>query len=241
MDSKFLTRKFRYKITAGILVTVFVIGLIVLLATDSELFHLIGTQLGVKILFFMLWASLVYTTVSFIYDTIMIKQARREYKELEYKLYSDISSGIANRYYCDIIIDKYVDEKLPADVSCAILSISNIQEINEKYGRKTGTKIIVEFSKMLVSASKDICFVGRNSGNQFLAIFEHTGPEKVKEFGRKLEALVKEHNEDPSVPEIRYVSGIAENRKEKTDSIIKLVSLADDRALDSQLEDIILV
>lgn len=45
--------------------------------------------------------------------------------------------------------------------------------INNTYGHVIGNATIQSFSDVLSGASVGLCFVGRNGGNKFLALFEN--------------------------------------------------------------------
>ena len=65
---------------------------------------------------------------------------------------------------------------------CITLDITNLKEINRSYGHLRGNDLIREFSLILQTASSGLCFVGRNGGNEFIALFENCSREKLKTF-----------------------------------------------------------
>ena len=109
--------------------------------------------------------------------------------------YSDPLSGIPNRFSCDTIIEKYYDKKLPDDIACVMIDLSNLPEINTLYDHRTGNKVLKDFSGILSTAAVSLCFVGRNGGNKFLAIFEHSERQKIDTFLARIEDRVNQHNQ----------------------------------------------
>lgn len=141
--------------------------------TDKELYHLIAANTHIRTLCIILWISLGLSFFFIFMDFSLFSSFKREYREMDFALSSDPVSGIANRYSCDSVIEKYLDKPLPHGVGCIMFDLTNIREINQLYGHIQGNELIREFSGILQSTSLNICFVGRNGGNKFLALFEN--------------------------------------------------------------------
>lgn len=122
------------------------------------------------ILFIIVWAVLLVTFIFLLIDFSLISSMKMDYHNLYDVAYSDPLSGIPNRFSCDTIIEKYYDKKLPDDIACVMIDLSNLPEINTLYDHRTGNKVLKDFSGILSTAAVSLCFVGRNGGNKFLAI-----------------------------------------------------------------------
>ena len=152
-----------------------------------------------------------------------------DYHNLYDVAYSDPLSGIPNRFSCDTIIEKYYDKKLPDDIACVMIDLSNLPEINTLYDHRTGNKALKDFSGILSTAAVSLCFVGRNGGNKFLAIFENCTDEKLNTFLDRVTDRVDQYNQASDSISMEYRIGKAMNRDEHLEQITKLISLANSR------------
>lgn len=211
-----------------IFVCLTLIGLLVVLG-DSELYQLIADNAHIRILCILLWASLGLSFFFTFMDFSLFSAFKREYRELDFAVYSDPVAGIANRYSCDAIIEKYLDKPLPDGLGCIMIELSNITEINRKYGHISGNNLIREFAIMLKSASNDLCFVGRNGGNRFLAIFEDCSNAKINQFINAVDDKVAEHNSTHGHTPVLYRYGVAFEEGSEIHNINELISLANSR------------
>ena len=124
---------------------------------NTELFHTIALNSGVRTMCMLLWAALGLSFLFIFIDFNTYGSLKREYRELDYAVHSDPIAGIANRYSSDVLIEKYLDRELPRNMGAVMLEISNIKEINENYGHLKGNEAIRIFGAILKMASIDIC------------------------------------------------------------------------------------
>ena len=178
------------------------------------------------VLFIIVWAVLLVTFIFLLIDFSLISSMKMNYHNLYDVAYSDPLSGIPNRFSCDTIIEKYYDKKLPDDIACVMIDLSNLPEINTLYDRRTGNKVLKDFSGILSTAAVSLCFVGRNGGNKFLAIFENCTDEKLNTFLDRVTDRVDQYNQASDSISMEYRIGKAMNRDEHLEQITKLISLA---------------
>ena len=181
------------------------------------------------ILFIIVWAVLLVTFIFLLIDFSLISSMKMNYHNLYDVAYSDPLSGIPNRFSCDTIIEKYYDKKLPDDIACVMIDLSNLPEINTLYDHRTGNKVLKDFSGILSTAAVSLCFVGRNGGNKFLAIFENCTDEKLNTFLERVTDRVDQYNQASDSISMEYRIGKAMNRDEHLEQITKLISLANSR------------
>ncbi len=181
------------------------------------------------ILFIIVWAALLVTFIFLLIDFSLISSMKMDYHNLYDVAYSDPLSGIPNRFSCDTIIEKYYDKKLPDDIACVMIDLSNLPEINTLYDHRTGNKVLKDFSGILSTAAVSLCFVGRNGGNKFLAIFENCTDEKLNTFLDRVTDRVDQYNQASDSISMEYRIGKAMNRDEHLEQITKLISLANSR------------
>lgn len=181
------------------------------------------------ILFIIVWAVLLVTFIFLLIDFSLISSMKMNYHNLYDVAYSDPLTGIPNRFSCDTIIEKYYDKKLPDDIACVMIDLSNLPEINTLYDHRTGNKVLKDFSGILSTAAVSLCFVGRNGGNKFLAIFENCTDEKLNTFLERVTDRVDQYNQASDSISMEYRIGKAMNRDEHLEQITKLISLANSR------------
>ena len=190
---------------------------------------MIGRNRQVRFLSTLLWLTMGISFLFVFWDFTTHSSFKKDYRELDYAVHNDHIAGIANRYSCDAMIDKYVDQELPDHIGCVMLDLSNIREINEQYSHAKGNEMIQVFSQMLQTASLGVCFVGRNGGNKFMALFEECEEKKLNTFLTRVNQQVEQHNRKEDVPHIEYRTGRSFSKDEKGASITQLISLADRR------------
>lgn len=197
--------------------------------TDKRLYHLVATDPQIRSLCILLWILLGLSFLFIFLDFSLFSSFKREYRELDFAVSSDPVSGIANRYSCDTFIEKYLDKPLPAHFGCITFDLTNLKETNKSYGHIQGNDLIRDFSAILQSSSADLCFVGRNGGNEFLALFEDCTKEKLLSFLKRVEEKVNEHNEHTNTVAISYRYGISFNENGSKGSITDLIALSSKR------------
>lgn len=211
-----------------ILMLAFLVLSVYLLFFQRDLFHRVAQDKDMKLAVGLLWACFGLNFVFLILDYRFLSDYKRDYRELDFAVHSDPLSGLANRNSCDAIIEQYADKPLPRDIGCVMVELSNIREINARLGHAQGNAVIRDFSNILKMASVSLCFVGRNGGNKFLAIFEESDREQIDQFLLRLEQKVDRYNEKHPGQAIRFRCGTAFDEP-KDYSITGLVALADSR------------
>lgn len=201
----------------------------VIIFMNKGLYHTIGTDSGVKLMCGMLWLTLGISFLFIFLDFNLFSKFKQDYRELDYVVHSDPVAGIANRYSSDALIEKYMGKELPENIGCVMLELTNLKETNELYGHIEGNQMIRDFSTILKLTSVNLCFVARNGGNKFLAVFEDCDKDKLDLFLTRVIQKVGANNADPGTHPIKYKYGISYNAVDKVDEITDLISLADKR------------
>lgn len=202
--------------------------------TDKELYRSIATNPHIRAICALLWAVLAMSFIFIFLDFTLFSTFKKDYRELDYVVSSDPVAGIANRYSCDTVIEKYLDKPLPADMGCIMFELSNIRDINRIYGHLAGNDTIRDFSDMLYSASRNIGFVGRNGGNKFIALIENCDIEKLESFLESVNRHVESHNLTENAVQICYKYGIAFHEDDSVRSITELIALSNQRIYTSK-------
>lgn len=192
---------------------------------------------NVRVMNLLLWLSLAMSFFFIFLDFNFYSREDAKYEKLIRDISSDPMTKIGNRYSIDSLIDKYANLPLPADFGCVVLTLSNIRSINDVKGRNEGNAAIRKFSLILKMASVGHCFVGRNGGNKFVAMFEQGTEDSIGHFIERVTEKVKENNADDSNTKLEFEYGIAFHEGEEVKEVTDLISLADQRVGMRTLEE----
>ena len=228
--SNFMKKYTAYKTIQLILFVAMTVAIVIVIFPNAGVYRQVAIDPVMKILAFTLWAALGISFLFIFLDYTFFFGYKKDYREMEYALHSDPSSGIANRFSCDMLIDQYAGKPLPSNMGCIMFDLTNIREINELYGHVSGNTAIRDFSNILRLASQDLCFIGRNGGNRFLAIFENASESDMRKLLDRVSQKVNTYNRDPATAQIEYAYGKAYSAKDtEATEITQLISLATSR------------
>lgn len=199
-------------------------AIILLMLPDTKSY--IFSNVGATLLFVLIWLILIAVFIFLLLDYSFIASTKLNYKTLYEAAYSDSTSGIPNRFSCDVLIEKYADKALPDTVGCVMIDLTNLPETNATYGHNSGNALIKQFSQLLSASAVSLCFVGRNGGNKFLAIFEDCTQDKIDSFTQRLTGKVEKHNQTPNAMPIEFKYGSALNKDAGLSQITQLIALA---------------
>ena len=203
---------------------------LVVILRNSELYALIATNMAAKTISVLLWLTLGLSFLFLLYDFSSYADMRRENSELDNAVYSDALTGIANRYSVDAYIGQFHGKPLPEDMGVVTLEMTNLSEINKAHGHSGGDMAIQAFASILQTAAGRACFIGRNGGNKFVAIFRDCTETRLERFLDSVESLTEERNTSYEDAPIKYTAGTAFNEGEKAGTVTELVALSDRRA-----------
>ena len=217
-----------FKTVQLIILLAFLAVCVWLIFFQRELYNEIAQDPNLKMVCGMLWACFGLSLIFVFIDFLTMADYKRDFRELDFAVHSDPMSGLANRNSCDGIIDRYADKPVPKGVGCVMLELSNIRYINGRFGHSQGNAVIRDFSNILKMSSVSLCFVGRNGGNKFLAIFEESDRQQIDRFLERIDQKIEAYNAKNSGKPLDYASGIAFDEPEEM-TITQLVALADRR------------
>lgn len=216
-----------------ILAALTVIGL-GLIFRDDALYAQMAANASVRRLGVLLWLTLGSSFLFLFYDFNSYSELRRENTELDNAVYSDALTGVANRYSVDLYIARYQDRPLPADMGCVTLELTNLSEINAALGHSAGDEAIQSFSEVLLGAADGACFIGRNGGNKFVAIFHDCSQSRLDRFLKAVEHRSAESAAANPAAAVRYSVGVAFDEGEDVKSLAELMALSDRRVWQRQ-------
>lgn len=115
--------------------------------------------------------------------------------EMNDKIIRDGLTGIYNK--------RYINERLPIDInksstegqplSIIMADIDLFKDVNDTYGHSIGDKILIDFAKLLEkSVRKNIDWVGRFGGEEFLIVLKNTDVEDAYGKAENIRVLLED-------------------------------------------------
>ncbi len=201
-------------------------GVILVLLTHPSMSRQIY---GSRTLFFLcgfLWLLSAFSLVCLILDFVGLRSFARESHALNQEAYLDQLTGLPNRHGLDLIFQTYASPDAVKDVGLYMFKIDNLAGINDSLGRAAGDSLILDFCAILEHVGDDFGSVGRNSGNDFLAVLDHCTEDTAKSFSDRLDAELSAYNlAHPKAP-ILLRSAFVLNREAHMDSFTRLLKAA---------------
>ena len=152
-----------------------------------------------------------------------ISQLRQKVRVLEEALRkerkkagTDTLTKLPNRRSIDDFIQKQEAsyKRYKDDYSVVLFDIDHFKSVNDTYGHDAGDVILSSFGKMLRRYSREVDFVGRWGGEEFLVVLPKTGREGAVRFAEKLREVVSKSKfmyKDVRIP-ITISGGIADRK-----------------------------
>ena len=209
------------------------ISIILVVFLHREVYIMISSDPAVRLLAICLWVILGLTFVFLYDDFYYFARIRRENAELDNAVYSEALTGMANRYSVDLYLGQFQNKPLPPDMGCVTIEMANLIDINKAFGNEAGDTAIQTFASIMQQASNGTCFIGRNGGNKFLAIFRDCSNDKLKDYIKLVRQMVDENNNNSEV-KLEYRLGSAFDEGEQVRYLTELVALSDRRAHNSE-------
>lgn len=208
---------------------------------DNALYQEIASDPHVRALCLILWFALGLSFLFMLMDFGMYSGLKRENLELDQAIHLDMLTGVANRNSCDAFISKYRRKKMPGHMGCVTLVLLNLADINEELGHDSGDAALRDFAEILTQSAKvkgapegeTSCFIGRNGGNRFLAIFRSCSHELLSDFLLEVERLIGQRETEGKCRLI-YAVGTAFDEDSSVNNLAGLVALSDRRAARDQ-------
>lgn len=123
---------------------------------------------------------------------------------VEYHFFTDPTTELPNRVSCDREIDRCSAKPLDVPFSCAVLSLANMNEVNESIGREGGNELLHIFADYVRDCAENYGFVGYNGGLQFLCLFPGCDQMRADYFSNLLARTIAEFNRGGHGAVIRY-------------------------------------
>ena len=89
---------------------------------------------------------------------------------LQSKVYLDEATGLPNKNKCEEVLEQPVPGTDGPGLAVCSFDLNNLRTINNNCGHEKGDEYICAFAQLLRKVVPESCFVGRNGGDEFLAV-----------------------------------------------------------------------
>ena len=170
-----------FKIIQLVILIIFAVAFFCYLHFDPLLRNNIYSNKNLLTICIFLWVFMIYSAISIFFDFTQLEKNLVNVHDLNETAYLDKLTRIPNRNTVDLLIDNYRDRDISA-TGCALISISNLPEINEKSGRGAGDDHLRKFAASFERVGNRYGFVGRNNGNEFIVVIDSCDAERMQGF-----------------------------------------------------------
>ena len=130
-------------------------------------------------------------------------------RELQSKVYLDEATGLPNKNKCEEILGQEHPVSAEPPVALCIFDLNNLHMVNNNFGHEKGDEYIRSFAQQLGSVASETCFVGRDGGDEFIAVLWDADRAAVESCLARVRANVNEYSgAHPDMP-ISYAVGYA--------------------------------
>lgn len=130
-------------------------------------------------------------------------------RELQNKVYLDEATGLPNKNKCEEILGQECPVSAEGPVALCVFDLNNLHMVNNNFGHEKGDEYIRSFAQQLGSVASETCFVGRDGGDEFIAVLWDADRAAVESCLARVRANVNEYSEaHPDMP-ISYAVGYA--------------------------------
>ena len=128
---------------------------------------------------------------------------------LQKKVYLDEATGLPNKNKCEETLDNDTILENGETVAVCVFDLNNLRIINNNLGHEKGDEYIRSFALQLRAAMPEEYFVGRDGGDEFLAVIKGLEASGVEECLALVRRQTEEYSKDhPEMP-ISYAAGYA--------------------------------
>ena len=125
------------------------------------------------------------------------------------KVYLDEATGLPNKNKCEETLDNDTFLEVGETVTVCVFDLNNLRIINNNLGHEKGDEYIRSFAVQLRGAMPAEYFVGRDGGDEFLAVIRGLDQEAVEECLSRVRSQTAEYSaHHPEMP-ISYAAGYA--------------------------------
>lgn len=129
-----------------------------------------------------LWLLLLLAAIALWVQMTQLHMLMRLYREAT----RDALTGLVNRRVLSTKLGQEIANDGNSTLAVLLFDLDLFKRINDNYGHHAGDTVLQAFGEILKRHCHDTNVVGRYGGEEFLAIFPHTGVEAAKEIAERI-------------------------------------------------------
>lgn len=151
----------------------------------------------------------------------------RLYEEARKLSQTDPLTNLPNRRSFDMFIDAEIRRSVRYHRPFSILMIDydDFKHYNDTFGHPAGDKILKKFSQLMKEIIRDVDFLGRYGGDEFIAVLPETDSTFALEVAERMRRKIEMQNIEPRVTLSIGIATFPSDSNEK-DTLIKLADQA---------------
>ncbi|MEO0096456.1 MAG: sensor domain-containing diguanylate cyclase [candidate division WOR-3 bacterium] len=149
----------------------------------------------------------------------------RLYEEAKRLSLTDPLTGLPNRRSFEIMIENEIRraERYRRLFAVLMMDFDNFKNYNDKFGHSAGDEILKRFSALMKESIRDVDFLGRYGGDEFIAVLPETDVNFALVVAERIRKKIESENLDPPVTLSIGIAVFPRDSREKQ----KLIDLAD--------------
>lgn len=154
-------------------------------------------------------ADIVGLLVLFAVELVRALRTAALNRALQKKVYLDEATGLPNKNKCEEVLGRSGPIEADKPVAVCVFDLNNLRTINNNLGHEKGDEYIRSFAQQLAKEASDTCFVGRDGGDEFIAVLQQADRKGVEACLRSIRTHADEYSQaNPAMP-ISYAAGYA--------------------------------
>ena len=129
-------------------------------------------------------------------NRFLIQELRRANERLQKMTFTDEMTGIYNYRFMTRQVETEIQRafRYSKPLSICIIDIDKFKEINDQFGHPMGDIVLKEIAQILKEATRNVDYVGRYAGDEFIIIFPDTPLADAVRLAERIRTKVAEHS-----------------------------------------------
>ena len=157
----------------------------------------------------------------------MAEKVAAAQENLTYMSQHDALTGILNRMGLDKEVADWLKAHPASHGALVSLDLDGFKFINDLHGHMAGDEALRTLAKDLIESFGHDQIIGRNGGDEFVAILHHTSKAQLAATMESLRAAARRHNARSSGAPVSYAGGYVLSTDHPGQSMAALLSIAD--------------